>query len=84
MLREDLAIFKRLKISWSDRKSRQGLGDPAPLGLNPGYADGLDPMDEDEVNLLNNPPVVERTPSPKMRKNRRRRERGVSPRKLTI
>jgi hypothetical protein len=31
-------------------------------------------MDEDEVNHLNNPPVVERAPSPELRNNRRRRE----------
>ena len=33
---------------------RQGLGDPTPQeGLNPGYADGLAPMNENEVNHLN-------------------------------
>jgi hypothetical protein len=54
---------------------RQGLGDPAPQGgLNPGYAEGVAPMDEDEVNHLNNPPVGERAPSPEVRNNRRRRE----------
>jgi hypothetical protein len=54
---------------------RQGLGDPAPQGgLNPGYAEGVAPMDEDEVNHLNNPPVVERAPSPEVRNNRRRCE----------
>jgi hypothetical protein len=54
---------------------RQGLGEPAPQGgLNPGYAEGVAPMDEDEVNHLNNPPVVERAPSPEVRINRRRRE----------
>jgi hypothetical protein len=54
---------------------RQGLGDPVPqVGLNPGYAEGVTPMDEDEVNHLNNPPVVERAPSPEARNNRRRRE----------
>jgi hypothetical protein len=53
----------------------QGLGDPAPQGgLNPGYAEGVAPMDKDEVNHLNNPPVVERALSPKVRNNRRRRE----------
>jgi hypothetical protein len=31
-------------------------------------------MDEDEVNHLNNPLVVERPPSPEVRNNRRRRE----------
>jgi hypothetical protein len=31
-------------------------------------------MDEDEVNHLNNPPVVERAPCAKVRNNRRRRE----------
>jgi hypothetical protein len=41
---------------------RPGLGDPAPQnGLNPGYVKGVAPMDEDEVNHLNNnPPLVER------------------------
>jgi hypothetical protein len=54
---------------------RQGLEDPAPQGgLNPGYVEGVAPMDEDEVNHLNNPPVVERAPSPEARNNRRRRE----------
>jgi hypothetical protein len=54
---------------------RQGLGDPAPqVGLNPGYAEGVAPMDEDEVNHFNNPPVVERAPSPEARNNRRRRK----------
>jgi hypothetical protein len=54
---------------------RQGLGDPAPqVGLNPGYAEGVAPMDEDEVNHLNNPPIVERAPSSEARDNRRRRE----------
>jgi hypothetical protein len=54
---------------------RQGLGDPAPQGgLNPGYAEGVAPMDEDEVDHLNNPHVEERAPSPEVRNNRRRRE----------
>jgi hypothetical protein len=54
---------------------RQGLGDPAPRGgLNPGYVEGVASMDEDEVNRLNNPLVVERAPSPEVRNNRRRRE----------
>jgi hypothetical protein len=54
---------------------RQGLGDPTPQeGLNFGYADGVAPMDEDEVNHLNNPPVVKRPPSPEVRNNRRRRK----------
>jgi hypothetical protein len=35
---------------------------------------GVAPMDEDEVNNLNNPPVVERAPSLEVRNNRRRRE----------
>jgi hypothetical protein len=54
---------------------RQGLGDPAPQGgLNPGYAEDVAPMDEDEVNHFHNPPVVERASSPEVRNNRRRRE----------
>jgi hypothetical protein len=54
---------------------RQRLGDPAALGsLNPCYADYLAPTDEDEVNHLKNPPVVERAPSPEARNTRRRRE----------
>jgi hypothetical protein len=54
---------------------RQGLEDPAPQGgLNRGYAEEIAPMDEDEVNHLNNPPVVERVPSHEVRNNRRRRE----------
>jgi hypothetical protein len=61
-------FFERLEV-------RQGLGDPTPPeGFNPGYADGVAPMDEDEVNHLNNPPVVERPPSPEVRNNRKRRE----------
>jgi hypothetical protein len=54
---------------------RQGLEDPVSQGgLNWGYAPDVAPMDEDEVNHLNNPHVVERAPSPKARNNRRRRE----------
>jgi hypothetical protein len=54
---------------------RQGLKDPVSQGgLNLGYAQDVAPMDEDEVNHLNNPPVVERAPSPDARNNRRRRE----------
>jgi hypothetical protein len=54
---------------------RQGLEDHVPQGgLNRGYAPDVAPMDEDENNHLNNPPVVERAPSPEPRNNRRRRE----------
>jgi hypothetical protein len=54
---------------------RQGLKDPVSQGgLNLGYAQDVAPMDEDEVNHLNNPPAVERAPSPEARNNRRRRE----------
>jgi hypothetical protein len=54
---------------------RQGLEDPVSQGgLNRGYAPDVALMDEDEFNHLNNPPVVERAPSPEARNNRRRRE----------
>jgi hypothetical protein len=54
---------------------RQGLEDPVPQGgLNRGYASDVAPMDEDEINHLNNPPVVERAPSSEARNNRGRRE----------
>jgi hypothetical protein len=67
-LQADQRFFERPEV-------RQGLGDlTSPEGLNPGYADGVAPMDEDEVNHLNNPPVMERPPSSKVPNNRRRRE----------
>jgi hypothetical protein len=86
--------LRRLREREAERRSRQaaqdflerpelrpGLGDPAPqIGLNPGYVEGVAPMDEDEVNHSNNPPVVERAPSPGARNNRR----SVSPQKLII
>jgi hypothetical protein len=52
---------------------RQGLEDPVSQGgLNWGYAPDVAPMDEDEVNHLNNPPVVGSAPSPEARNTRRR------------
>jgi hypothetical protein len=52
---------------------RQALEDPVSQGgLNLGYAQDVDPMDEDEVNHLNNPPVVERAPSSEAKNNKRR------------
>jgi hypothetical protein len=54
---------------------RQGLEDPVSQGgLNRGYAPDVAPMDEDEINHLNNPPVVERAHSPEAKIKRRRRE----------
>jgi hypothetical protein len=54
---------------------RQGLEDPVSQGgLNLDYAQDVAPMDEDEVNHLNNPSVVERSPSSEARNNMRRRE----------
>jgi hypothetical protein len=50
------------------------LEDPVSQGSNRGYASDVAPTDEIEVNHLNNPPVVERAPSPEARNNRRKRE----------
>jgi hypothetical protein len=53
---------------------RQALEDPiSQSGLNRGYAPDVASMDEDEVNHLNNPPVVERAPSLEARNRRGRR-----------
>jgi hypothetical protein len=54
---------------------RRGLEDSVSQGgLNLAHAPDVAPMDKDEVNHLNNPPVVERAPFPEARINRRRRE----------
>jgi hypothetical protein len=50
-------------------------GQIPPTGLNHHvYAEGHVPMDENEVNHLNNPHVVERAPSPEVQNGRRTRE----------
>jgi hypothetical protein len=55
---------------------REMMEDPIPVArLNRRvYAKDPVPMDEDEVNHLNNPPVEERALSPGIRVNMRRRE----------
>jgi hypothetical protein len=60
---------------------RQGLEDLVPqVGLNPGYAEGVAPMDEDEVNHLNNLLLWSARPLLKQETI----EEGVNPQKLII